>query len=428
MTTEIDSASARPLESEGGSAGEERSWKRIRGDFPVLDQEVHGEPLAYLDNAASSQVPEHVVARMEHHQRRDHSNVHRGVHELSQRSTDAYEGAREKIAEFINAPDSSQCIFTRGATESINLVARAWGRDELDEGDEILLTVMEHHSNIVPWQMLRDELGIELSVVGMTDEGELRVDEFTSKITDRTKLVGVVHVSNALGTVNPVGEIAEVAHEHGIPVLVDGCQAVPHMSVDVQRIGADFYAFSGHKMNGPTGVGILYGRRELLEGMRPFQGGGEMIRSVTFDETTYAEIPYKFEAGTPAILPAIGLGAAVEYLESIGMGRIRRREADLLEEATSRLEEVDGVRMFGRADDKASVLSFDLDGVHPHDIGTILDDDGVAIRAGHHCTQPVMDRLGIPATARASFSYYNTVAEAEQLVSAVERVKEIFGT
>jgi len=428
MTVDVEDPKASSFDDDSDEGGDRRRWEEIRDDFSVLDQEVNGEPLAYLDNAASSQVPEPVLERMDRHQREDHSNVHRGVHELSQRATDAYRGARERIASFINAPDPSQCIFTQGATESINLVAHSWGRDELEEGDEVLLTVTEHHANIVPWQMLREELGIALKVVDITDRGELRVDELESKLTERTKLVGLVHVSNALGTVHPVESIVDLAHDRGIPVLVDGCQAVPHMPVDVQELGADFYAFSGHKMNGPSGIGMLYGRREWLEGMRPFQGGGEMIRSVTFEETTFAEIPFKFEAGTPAILPAIGLGAAVEYLESIGMERIRRREAELLDEATDRLEAIDGVRIFGRADDKASVVSFDIDGIHPHDIGTIVDDDGVAIRAGHHCAQPVMERLGIPATARASFSYYNISREAEQLASAVRRVKEIFGT
>lgn len=414
-------------EPETTEAQGERSWEAIRSDFPILDQEVNGEPLAYLDNAASSQVPRAVIERMERYQRLEHSNVHRGVHTLSQRATDAYEGARQTIASFIGAPRADQCIFTRGATEGINLVSNAWGREFVGEGDEIVISAMEHHSNIVPWQMLCEEVGAELKVLPMTDRGELRVDKLDEMLGPRTRLVGVLQVSNALGTVNPVDEIVEIAHDREIPVLVDGCQAVPHMPVDVERLDADFYVFSGHKMNGPTGIGVLYGRREWLESMRPFQGGGDMIKSVTFEETTFNDLPYKFEAGTPAIMPAVGLGAAVEYLEEIGMERIRAREAELLEYATERLGEIEGVRIFGRADDKASVLSFGIENVHPHDIGTIVDDEGVAIRAGHHCAQPVMDRLGIPATARASFSYYNTSREVDQLVGAIERVQGIFG-
>ncbi len=404
-----------------------RGWDEIRAEFPVLTREVDGEPLAYLDNAASSQTPSPVIERMTRYQSSEHSNVHRGVHRLSQRATDAYEGARERVAEFIGAPSAEQCIYTRGATEAINLVMHAWGRVNVERGDEILISQMEHHSNIVPWQMLCDEVGAELRVVPMTDRGELELGAFDEKLSDRTKLVGLVHVSNALGTVNPVAEMIDIAHERGVPVLIDGCQAVPHRPVDVQALDADFYAFSGHKMNGPTGIGILYGKHDLLEGMPPFQGGGDMIKSVSFEETTYNDLPYKFEAGTPAIMPAVGLGAAVEYLDSIGMGRIAEREAELLEYATSKLEAIEGVRIVGRAADKTSVLSFEVDGVHPHDIGTILDDDGVAIRAGHHCAQPVMDRLGIPATARASFSYYNTREDADQLARGIRRVKDIFG-
>lgn len=414
-------------EPETTEAQGERSWEAIRSDFPILDQEVNGEPLAYLDNAASSQVPRAVTERMERYQRLEHSNVHRGVHTLSQRATDAYEGARQRIASFIGAPRADQCIFTRGATEGINLISNAWGRESVGEGDEIVISAMEHHSNIVPWQMLCEEVGAELKILPMTDRGELRVEKLDDLLGPRTRLVGVLQVSNALGTVNPVDEIVEIAHERDIPVLVDGCQAVPHMPVDVERLDADFYVFSGHKMNGPTGIGVLYGKREWLDSMRPFQGGGDMIKSVTFEETTFNDLPYKFEAGTPAIMPAVGLGAAVDYLEEIGMERIRAREAELLDYATEQLQEIEGVRIFGRADAKASVLSFGIENVHPHDIGTIVDDEGVAIRAGHHCAQPVMDRLGIPATARASFSYYNTAREVDQLVGAIERVKGIFG-
>ena len=404
-----------------------RDWEEIRSEFPALQQEIAGSPLAYLDNAASSQTPQSVIDRMTRYQSTEHSNVHRGVHTLSQRATKAYEGARQRVGRFINAPDASQCIYTRGATEAINLVMYAWGRRHVGEGDEILVSTMEHHSNIVPWQMLCEEVGAELKVIPMTDEGELELDRFEDLLTERTKLVGVVEVSNALGTINPVEEMIETAHDRDIPVLIDGCQAVPHRPVDVQALDADFYAFSGHKMNGPTGIGILYAKREWLESMDPFQGGGDMIRSVTFEETKFNDLPYKFEAGTPAILPAVGLGAAVDFLESIGMERIVRREADLLDYGTSLLEEIGGVRIFGRASRKASVLSFDVEGIHPHDIGTILDDEGVAIRAGHHCAQPVMDRLGIPATARASFSYYNNRKDADQLAAGIERVKEIFG-
>jgi cysteine desulfurase/selenocysteine lyase len=413
-------------ESRVGNAAQ-RSWKAIRDDFPALDQEVGGSPLSYLDNAASSQSPQSVIDRMTAYQSGEHSNVHRGVHTLSRRATDAFEAAREKVAEFIGAPDPDCCVWTRGATEAINLVRYAWGRANIEAGDEILVTEMEHHSNIVPWQMLCEETGAQLRVLPMTDRGELKLDALDDLLTDRTKLVGAVHVSNALGTINPVETIIEKSHDRGIPVLIDGCQATPHMDVDVQEMDADFYVFSGHKMNGPTGIGMLYARRDILEEMPPFHGGGEMIRSVTFEESTWADVPQKFEAGTPAILPAIGLGEAASYLTDIGMERIARREADLLEYATGKLEAIEGVRIFGRADRKASVLSFDVDGVHPHDIGTILDDEGVAIRAGHHCTQPVMDRLGIPATARASFAYYNTRADADRLADAVETVKEIFG-
>lgn len=405
----------------------EMSWDEIREEFPVLNRTVDDNRLAYVDNAASSQCPQPVIDRMDRYQSREHSNVHRGVHRLSQRATDAYEGAREKIAEFINAPDPVQCIYTRGATESVNLVMQSWGRANIEEGDEIVVSRMEHHSNIVPWQMLCDEVGAKLRVLPMTDRGELEYDAYESLLNDRTKLVALVHVSNALGTVNPIGEMVDLAHDRDIPVLVDGCQAVPHRPVDVQEMDADFYAFSGHKMNGPTGIGILYGKREHLESMPPFQGGGDMIKSVSFEETTYNDLPYKFEAGTPAILPAVGLGKAVEYLESIGMERIAAREDELLEYATEQVEAIEGVTIYGQAPDKASVLSFDVDSVHPHDVGTILDDDGVAIRAGHHCAQPVMERLGIPATARASFSYYNNRRDADQLVAGIERVKDIFG-
>jgi cysteine desulfurase/selenocysteine lyase len=403
------------------------TWEQIRAEFPVLRQSIDGHPLSYLDNAASSQMPQEVIDRLTWYQSAEHSNVHRGVHTLSQKATDAYEKAREKVARFINAPDSAQCIFTRGATEGVNLVMHGWGRKFVEEGDEIIVTALEHHANIVPWQMLCEEKGATLKVIPMTDAGELVVDELPTLLSDKTKMVCVSHVSNALGTVNPVEDIIEQAHAHGVPVLVDGCQAVPHMKVDVQALDADFYVFSGHKMCGPTGIGILYGKRELLEAMNPFMGGGDMIRTVTFEKTEYAPIPHKFEAGTPSILAVVGLGAAIDYLESIGMDRIARREAELLEYATQRIEELDFIRILGTAPNKASVISFEVLGVHPHDVGTILDTEGVAIRAGHHCAQPVMDRLGVPATARASLAFYNNKDDVDALIGALQTVRDIFG-
>ncbi len=403
------------------------SWEQIRAEFPVLRQSIDGHPLAYLDNAASSQMPQSVIDRLTWYQSAEHSNVHRGVHTLSQKATDAYEKAREKVARFINAPDSAQCIYTRGATESVNLVMHGWGRKFVEEGDEIIVTALEHHANIVPWQMLCEEKGATLKVIPMTDDGELIVDELPTLLSEKTKLLCVSHVSNALGTINPIEDMIATAHAHGVPVLVDGCQAVPHMPVDVQALDADFYAFSGHKMCGPTGIGILYGKRELLEAMNPFMGGGDMIRNVTFEKTTYAPIPHKFEAGTPSILSVVGLGAAIDYLERIGMGRIAEREKELLDYTNARLSELDFVRILGTAKNKASVISFEVQGVHPHDVGTILDTEGVAIRAGHHCAQPVMDRLGVPATARASLAFYNNKDDVDALIGALQTVKEIFG-
>ena len=402
-------------------------WSEIRREFPVLDQEVDGQPLSYLDNAASSQMPEPVLQRLVQYRRSEHANVHRGVHTLSKRATDAYETARQRVADFIGAPKRRQMLFVRGATEGINLVANAWGKQQLSEGDRVILTELEHHSNIVPWQMLRDEIGIEIDVVPITDEGELKLDEFESLLSEETGLVAVNHVSNTLGTINPIKEIVEMAHGRQVPVLVDGCQALPHMPVDVDEIGADFYAFSGHKMVGPTGIGAVYVNDRWLDDMQPYQGGGEMIRSVSFEETTYATPPQRFEAGTPAIAQAIGLGAAAKYLESIGMERIFERELSLLEEATERLSGLSGVRIFGPKGEKAPVISFEVEGVHPHDVGTIFDSEGVAIRAGHHCTQPLMERLGVPATARASISFYNEPSDFDGLVRGVETVKEIFG-
>lgn len=417
----------RPVSSEKAGRQARRSWEEIRSDFPILQQTVRDHPLTYLDNAASSQMPQDVIDRLVWYHSGEHSNVHRGVHTLSQRATMAYDQAREKVARFINAPDSKECIFTSGTTEAINLVAHGFGRPFVGEGDTIVVSALEHHSNIVPWQLLCEEKGANLEVIPMNDRGELVLDDFDEQLDESVKLVCVNHVSNALGTVNPIKEIIDRAHRRDIPVLVDGAQAVPHMAVDVQALGADFYAFSGHKMCGPTGIGVLWGRRRWLERMSPFKGGGDMILSVSWEGTTYNDIPFKFEAGTPSIAAAIGLGEAIDYLEAIGMKRIARREAELLSLATQRLEALEGVQLVGTAEDKASVLSFVIDGIHPHDIGTILDNEGVAIRAGHHCAQPVMDRLGIPATARASLAFYNQELDIDRLVAGIYSVKEIFG-
>ena len=404
-----------------------KSWEEIRRDFPILKQRIREHPLAYLDNAASSQMPQEVIDRLVWYHSGEHSNVHRGVHTLSQRATLAFDQARERVARFINAGDSKECIFTSGTTEAINLVAHSFGRAFVEEGDKIVVSAMEHHSNIVPWQILCEEKGASLEVIPMTDAGELILDDLDELLDGPVKLVCVNHVSNALGTINPVEEIIERAHRREIPVLVDGAQAVPHMAVDVQKLGADFYAFSGHKMCGPTGIGVLWARQRWLDKMQPYKGGGDMILSVTWEKTTYNDLPFKFEAGTPPIAAAIGLGKAIEYLEQIGMDRIARREAELLDQATQRLRELGGLRLVGTAKEKAGVLSFIIDGVHPHDIGTILDNEGVAIRAGHHCAQPVMDRLGIPATARASLAFYNDETDIDRLVAGIYSVKEIFG-
>ncbi|MEO6390281.1 MAG: cysteine desulfurase [Pyrinomonadaceae bacterium] len=404
------------------------SWdvERIRRDFPVLDTTVNGHPLVYLDNAASSQVPQLVIDRGTDYLREEHSNIHRGVHYLSQRATTAYEGAREKVKRFINAKHSKECIFVRGATEGINLVAHSYGRKFVNAGDEVVVSVMEHHSNIVPWQMLCEERGAKLRVIPMNDAGELLQDDYQALLNERTKIVAVAHISNSLGTVNPIKEMIAEAHKHGIPVLIDGAQSAPHMIIDVQDLDCDFFALSGHKMFAPTGSGVIYGKAEWLEKMNPFQGGGDMIRSVTFEKTTYAPIPSKFEAGTPAIASQIGLGAAIDYLNSIGREAAIAYEHELLEYATERLSGIEGVRIVGTARDKASVLSFVLDDIHPHDIGTILDQEGIAVRAGHHCAQPVMQRLNVPATARASFAFYNTRAEVDALANAISKVIEVF--
>lgn len=400
--------------------------ERIRRDFPVLHQTVNGKPLAYLDNAASSQVPQLVIERGTRYLREEHSNIHRGVHYLSQRATSAYEGAREKVRRFINAREARECIFVRGATEGINLVMHGYGRKFVGPGDEIVISEMEHHANIVPWQMLCEEKGARLRVIPMNDAGELLLDEYEALLNERTKIVAVTHVSNALGTVNPIKEIVRIAHARGIPVLVDGAQAAPHLPIDVQDLDCDFYAISGHKMFGPTGSGVLYGKAELLERMNPFMGGGDMIRSVTFERTIYAGLPNKFEAGTPAIASQIGLGAAIDYLNSIDRAAAYAYEQELLRYATERLSSIEGVRVIGTAREKASVISFTVENVHPHDIGTILDQEGIAIRAGHHCAQPVMQHFKIPATARASFAFYNTKEEVDRLAAAIEKVIEVF--
>jgi cysteine desulfurase / selenocysteine lyase len=401
--------------------------QRIREDFPVLRQTVNGKPLVYLDNAASSQVPQVVIDRGSIYLEDEHSNIHRGVHYLSQKATTAYEGAREKVRRFINARDAKECIFVRGATEGINLVMHGYGRKFIGAGDEIIISAMEHHANIVPWQMLCEEKGATLRVIPMNDAGELILDEYKTLLSEKTKFVAITHVSNALGTVNPIKEMIDEAHKYGVPVLIDGAQSAPHMLVDVQDLDCDFYAFSGHKMFAPTGSGVVYGKAELLEQMNPFQGGGDMIKSVTFEKTTYAGLPNKFEAGTPAIASQIGLGASIDYLNSINRVKAAAHEHELLRYATERLKAIEGVRIIGTAREKASVLSFVIDDIHPHDIGTILDLEGIAVRAGHHCAQPVMQRLKLSATARASFAFYNTKQEVDVLVKGIEKVIEVLG-
>lgn len=401
--------------------------ERIRGDFPVLRLRVNGKPLVFLDNAASSQMPQAVMDRWLKYQTTQHANIHRAVHYLSETATAEYEGARRKLQAFINARDEREVVFTSGTTDAINLVAHGYGRKFIGPGDEIVLTHLEHHSNIVPWQMLAQEKGAAIRVVPINDRGEVLLEEYRKLLNPHTKLVGLTHVSNALGTVNPVREMIAAAHEKGVPVLVDGAQAVPHMKVDVQDLDCDFYAFSGHKMFGPTGIGVLYGKMGWLEKMQPFKGGGDMILSVTFEKTTYNTVPYKFEAGTPPIAAAIGLGAAVDYVNGIGMDRIHAHETDLLDHATQEVNRLAGVRIIGMAEKKAAVLSFVVDGVHPHDVGTLLNEEGIAVRTGHHCAQPVMQRFGIPATSRASFAFYNTMAEVDALVAGIRKVQKLFG-
>jgi cysteine desulfurase / selenocysteine lyase len=399
---------------------------RLRSDFPILRLKVNGKPLAYLDNAASSQMPQPVLDRLIRYQTQEHSNIHRAVHYLSETATAAYEGARRKVQRFINARQEREVIYTRGTTDAVNLVMHSFGRAFLKAGDEIILSQLEHHSNIVPWQMLRDERGCKLRVIPCNDAGELLLDQYRALFNEHTRLVAITHVSNALGTVNPLKQMIAYAHQTDVPVLVDGAQAVPHFAIDVQDLDCDFYCFSGHKMFGPTGIGILYGKAQWLERMQPYQGGGDMILSVSFDKTTYNTIPHKFEAGTPPIAAAIGLGAAVDYLSEIGMREIAAWELELLTYATGQMEALPGVRIVGTAADKASVLSFTVAGVHPHDVGTVLNEDGVAVRTGHHCAQPVMQRFGVPATARASFAFYNTLQEVDQLVAGVRRVQKLF--
>ena len=398
----------------------------IRKDFPILAQQVHGKPLIYLDNAATSQKPKCVIDTLTRFYQMDNANIHRGVHQLSERSTQSYEAARSKVRRFLNAASTREIIFVRGATEAINLVAQTYGRTHVGAGDEIVISAMEHHSNIVPWQMLCEEKGALLRVIPINDRGELEFDQFEKLLNNRTRVVAVSHVSNALGTINPVREIVKTAHGWNIPVLIDGAQAVPHMQVDVRSLDCDFYVFSGHKVFGPTGIGVLYGKEKLLAAMPPWQGGGDMIQSVTFGKTTYNDLPYKFEAGTPNIAGVIGLGAVIDYLDQIGLDAIAAHEHDLLAYGTRALENISGLRLIGTAREKASVLSFVIEGVHPHDAATILDREGVAVRAGHHCAQPVMERFGVSATTRASLAFYNTTEDIDALVAGIQKVREIF--
>jgi len=399
--------------------------ERVRDDFPILQQQVRGKPLAYLDNAATSQKPESVIRTVDRYYRELNSNIHRGVHYLSEKATEAYEGARESQRRFINAASTKEIVFVRGTTEAINLVAQSYGRSRLQAGDEVIISEMEHHSNIVPWQLLRDQIGIVLRVIPIDDRGELQLDVYEELLNDKTKLVAINHLSNALGTINPVKRIIDKAHAAGAVVLVDGAQAVPHTRVDVQALGCDFYAYSGHKLFGPTGIGVLYGREDLLEAMPPYQGGGDMIKMVKLDRTLFNDLPYKFEAGTPHIAGGIGLGAAVEYVEGVGLDAIAAHEHEVLEYATEQAQGVAGLHLIGTAREKASILSFVMDGVHPHDLGTIVDSEGIAIRTGHHCAMPVMDHFGVPATARASFAFYNTQEEVDRLIAALRQAHEV---
>lgn len=399
---------------------------RIRADFPILNRMVNGKPLVYLDNAATSQKPSVVVESLRRYYLEENSNIHRGVHYLSQKATEEYEGAREKIRSFINASHSHEILFVRGTTEGINLVAHSFVGERIKPGDEILITGMEHHSNIVPWQIICEKTGAHLRVVPINDKGEVIMEEYEKMLTPKVQFVSIVHISNSLGTVNPVKEMTEMAHARNIPVLIDGAQTVSHKKVDVRDLDCDFFVFSGHKMFGPTGIGILYGKSEYLEKMPPYQGGGDMIKSVTFEKTVYNDLPYKFEAGTPNIAGVVALGSAVDYINAVGLESVYTYEQDLLAYATEAVLGVDGLRIIGTADEKSAVISFILEGVHPHDIGTIIDTEGVAIRTGHHCTQPVMKRFGIPATARASFAMYNTKAEVDALIHSIEKARKVF--
>ncbi len=401
--------------------------EKIRADFPILKEKIRNKPLVYLDNAASCQKPQQVIDSIVHLYSHEYANVHRGVHTLSVKATDRYEGAREKVKDFINAQSTKEIIFVRGATEAINLVAQTFGKTNIKAGDEILITAMEHHSNIVPWQMLCKETGAVLTVAPIDLNGELIFADFEKLISDKTKLVSVVHMSNALGTINPVEKIIAAAKAKNIPVLLDGAQAIPHMSVDVQNLDCDFYVFSGHKLYAPSGIGVLYGKQDLLEAMPPYQGGGDMIRKVTFTETEYNTLPYKFEAGTPNIADVVGLGAAVDYLNEIGMDNIAAYEAELLKYATEKARQIKGLRIIGDNNNKGAIISFVLDKIHPHDIGTMLDSLGIAVRAGHHCAMPVMDFFEVPATARASFAMYNTKEEVDILMAGIEDLIKIFG-
>jgi cysteine desulfurase/selenocysteine lyase len=401
--------------------------EQIRLDFPVLHQKVHGKPLVYLDNAATTQKPRAVIDATTHYYETDNANIHRGVHALSERATKLYEDARGKLARFLGAPDARSIVFTRNSTDGINLVAQTFGRERVSEGDEIVLSAIEHHSNIVPWQMLAAEKGAKIRVIPVDDRGDLILDAYEELLSPRTRLVAVTHMSNALGTIPPVERIVRMAHAHGVPVLIDGSQAAYHRKVDLAALDCDFYVVTGHKLYGPTGIGALYGKREHLEAMPPYQGGGDMIRSVSFEKTTWNDVPFKFEAGTPNIAGVIGLGAAIGYIEKLGMAEIAGHEKELLDYATAALSEIPGLRIIGTAREKASVISFVLGDIHPHDVGTILDQEGIAVRTGHHCAQPVMDRYGIPATVRASFALYNTKAEVDALVEGIGKVKELLG-
>ncbi len=400
--------------------------EQIRSDFPILKLKIDDKQLVYFDNAASSQMPKVVMDRMLRYQTMEHANINRAVHYLSETATAEYEKSRHKLKNFINANEDREVIFTSGTTDAINLVAHGYGRKFISSGDEIILTVLEHHSNIVPWQMLAEENGVKIRVVPINDAGELLIDEYKKLFNKNTKLVGVTHVSNAIGTINPIKEMIEFAHNHGVPVLVDGAQAAPHMKIDVQELDCDFYTFSAHKLCGPTGIGILYGKANQLNRMNPFKGGGDMITSVTFEKTIYNTIPHKFEAGTPPIAAAIGFGAAIDYLSSIDLSTIEAYEQSLINYATEQINNIPGIRIIGSAAEKVAVLSFSVDGVHPHDIGTLLNQEGIAVRTGHHCAQPVMQRFKVPATTRASFSFYNTMAEIDALITGIQKVQKVF--